>query len=200
MNDNGASTASPGSDSAFWRTERASRASVIIDAADYFAALRSSMLKARRRIMLVGWDFDARIRIAPDDHDGAPPTIGRFISWLARRNPQLQIHVLRWSTGAIKSMFHAHTLATIVRWIRDPQIHLKLDGHHPFAGSHHQKVVVIDDDVAFCGGIDITRGRWDDRSHLSDNPLRRDPDGTAYGPWHDATTALQGAAARALGD
>ncbi|GHC92919.1 phospholipase D/transphosphatidylase [Pseudorhodoferax aquiterrae] len=185
---------------AFWRTEIASRASVIIDADDYFTALRSSMLKARCRIMLVGWDFDARIRFASNEHDGGPATIGRFISWLARRNAELQIHVLRWDTGAIKSMFQANTLMTLLRWIKDPQIHIKLDGHHPFTGAHHQKIVVIDDEVAFCGGIDITRGRWDTRDHKSEEPRRRDPDGTHYGPWHDATTALQGAAARALGD
>jgi phosphatidylserine/phosphatidylglycerophosphate/cardiolipin synthase-like enzyme len=185
---------------AFWRVERASRASVIVDADPYFRLLRAAMLKARRRIMLVGWDFDARIPFAPNGHDGGPPTIGRFISWLARRNPQLQIHILRWDTGAFKSMFHGHTLATILRWIRDPQIHLKLDGHHPFAGSHHQKIVVIDDDVAFCGGIDMTRGRWDDGSHADDNPDRQNPDGTPYGPWHDATTALEGPVAAALGE
>ena len=74
------------------------------------------------------------------------------------------------------------------------------DGHHPPAGSHHQKVVVIDDEVAFCGGIDMTVDRWDTRAHADNEPRRLEPDDTPYGPWHDATTMLKGPAAKALGD
>lgn len=185
---------------AYWRVERATRASVIVDADDYFRHLRRAMLKARRRILLVGWDFDARIRFADGNADGGPASIGKFISWLVKQRPDLDVHILRWDTGAIKTLFHARTLLTVLRWIRDPQIHLKLDGHHPFAGSHHQKIVVIDDCVAFCGGIDMTRDRCDTRRHADDDPCRVNPDGSTYGPWHDATTALEGPVARALGD
>ncbi|WP_232474374.1 phospholipase D-like domain-containing protein [Sphingomonas sp. MA1305] len=173
---------------------------MIVDAEDYFTHLRAAMLKARRRIVLVGWDFDARIAFAGGGGDGGPEAIGEFITWLVRRRPELQVHILRWDTGTLKALFHAGTLLTVLRWIRDPQIHLKLDSHHPVAGSHHQKVVVIDDDVAFCGGIDMTRRRWDSRAHADHEPRRRNPDGSPYGPWHDAAMALEGPAARALGD
>ncbi len=117
-----------------------------------------------------------------------------------KRRPGLHVHILRWDTGALKTLFHGRTLLTILRWIRDPQIHLKLDSHHPLAGSHHLKVVVIDDDVAFCGGIDMTLDRWDTRRHDDDEPRRVAPGGRRYGPWHDAATALEGPVARALGD
>lgn len=184
----------------YWRVEQAARAAVIIDADDYFTALRSAMLKARKRILVVGWDFDARINFAPGNLDGGPPTVGAFISWLVKQRPGLHVHILRWDTGAIKTLFHGRTFLTILRWIRDPQIHLKLDGHHPFGGSHHQKVVVIDDDVAFCGGIDMTQDRWDTRRHDDREPRRIKPTGRPYGPWHDATTALEGPVARALAE
>ncbi|MBB4153942.1 phosphatidylserine/phosphatidylglycerophosphate/cardiolipin synthase-like enzyme [Sphingomonas jinjuensis] len=183
-----------------WRIERATRARVIIDADDYFRIARAAMLTAKKQILLVGWDFDARIRFGGDVDDGAPIEIGRFISWLVKRTPGLQVHILRWDTGAIKTLAHGRTLLRIAKWIADPQVHLRLDGHHPPAGSHHQKVVVIDDAVAFCGGIDMTVDRWDTRDHDDDAPRRVEPDGTPYGPWHDATTLLEGPAARALGD
>ncbi|MBX9787621.1 MAG: hypothetical protein K2Y37_01780, partial [Pirellulales bacterium] len=55
---------------------------MIVDADDYFTHLRSAMLKARRRILLVGWDFDARIEFGDCSDDGGPRTVGKFISWL----------------------------------------------------------------------------------------------------------------------
>ena len=183
-----------------WRIERASQASVLIDAENYFAAARAAMLKAKKQILLVGWDFDARIHFNEEPEDGGPRELGAFLSWLVRRTPGLQVYILRWDTGAFKTLFHGRTLLRIAKWIKDPQIHVQLDGHHPTAGSHHQKVVVIDDCLAFCGGIDMTVDRWDTRAHADDEPRRLEPDGTPYGPWHDAATMLQGPAAKALGD
>jgi phospholipase D1/2 len=54
--------------------------------------------------------------------------------------------------------------------------------------------------LAFCGGIDMTAGRWDTRAHLDDDPNRvRPTTRRRYGPWHDVSTAVDGDAARALG-
>ncbi|MET0370846.1 MAG: phospholipase D-like domain-containing protein [Sphingobium sp.] len=185
-----------------WRIERASQASVIVDADAYFRHARAAMMKAKRRIMLIGWDFDARISLVREDEvkDGAPATIGDYIRWLVDRRPELEIFLLRWDVGALKSMVRPSTLATTLRWMAHSHIHVKLDGHHPPAASHHQKIVVIDDCFAFCGGIDMTADRWDTRHHRDDDPGRVHPDGSAYAPWHDATTALKGPVAAALGE
>ncbi len=195
-------TASPLPDRARWRVERATRAAVVIDADAYFRAARQAMLQAQHQILLVGWDFDARINLAwGDDHPEAPTTVGDFIGWLVRRTPGLQVYILRWDTGALKTLFRGKTLWTLTKWrFLRKRIHLKLDSVHPFGASQHQKIVVIDDCLAFCGGIDMTDERWDTREHLDDQPHRRTPWGTPYKPWHDATTALQGPVARALGE
>ncbi|ENO90239.1 phospholipase D-like domain-containing protein [Thauera linaloolentis] len=182
-----------------WRVEKADRFAFIVDAADYFVVAREAMLAARKSIFLVGWDFDARISLGESDDEG-PAKLGDFVLWLARRSPELEIRLLRWDTGAFKALFRGRTLLTILRWKMHPRITLKLDGAHPFAGSHHQKIVAIDDCLAFCGGIDMTMGRWDQRAHEDEAPARVDPDGTPYEPWHDATSAFDAAAARAIGD
>ncbi|MCP3730227.1 phospholipase D-like domain-containing protein [Sphingomonas sp. MG17] len=185
-----------------WRVEHATKLAVIIDAEAYFRAARQAMLKARKQILLIGWDFDARIMLThddPPDHPEAPREVGAFISWLIARDPQLQVHILRWDLGALKTIFRGKTFRTLLKWRFDAQVHLKLDATHPPGASHHQKIVVIDDCVAFCGGIDMTLSRWDTRDH-SDQCSRTDPDGCDYMPWHDATTAIQGPAARALGE
>ena len=190
----------PGQDC--WCVERATRASVIIDAEAYFRQARAAMMKARRRIMLIGWDFDPAISlIREEEAPGGPPAIiGDFITWLVERTPELEIFLLRWDVGAMKSMVRPSHLITTLKWMAHPRITVKLDGHHPPAASHHQKIVVIDDCFAFCGGIDMTADRWDTRHHRDEEPGRHHPDGSAYGPWHDATTALAGPVAAALGD
>jgi phosphatidylserine/phosphatidylglycerophosphate/cardiolipin synthase-like enzyme len=185
----------------FWRIARASQMSVIVDADDYFSNARLAMLKARRRIMLIGWDFDARIHLVDKGHGpGEPASVGEFIYWLVERNPDLEVFLLRWDVGAIKTVFRGSNLLTLVRWMRHPRIHTKLDSFHPTGASHHQKIVVIDDCLAFCGGIDMTSERWDTRKHRDAEPRRIGPNGKSYKPWHDATTALQGPIAATLGE
>ncbi len=71
---------------------------------------------------------------------------------------------------------------------------------HPAGCSHHQKIVVIDDSFAICGGIDMTGDRWDRPAHEDGDPDRVRPNGKPYGPWHDATMAVQGELATALGE
>jgi phosphatidylserine/phosphatidylglycerophosphate/cardiolipin synthase-like enzyme len=184
-----------------WRIERADKMSLIVDAADYFAIVREAMLSAERRIMLIGWDFDARVRLGPKGKvGGAPATIGRFILWLVKQKPELEVYLLRWDFGALKAMFRGTTPITVLRWALHKRIHVKLDSAHPFGGSHHQKIVVIDDCLAFCGGIDITGHRWDTRQHLDRDRRRVGPNLVPYPPWHDATMALSGPAADALDD
>lgn len=186
----------------YWRAERADRLAVIVDADEYFRLLRRSMLDARKRIMLIGWDFDARLRLDRNERlPGEPRAVGRFIRWLVDREPELEVFLLRWDLGAVKSLTRGTTPFTLLRWVTHPRIHPRLDSHHPTGASHHQKVVVIDDCLAFCGGIDVTDERWDTRAHLDDDPGRRHgllqrP----YKPWHDATTALSGPVAQALSD
>ncbi|KXV56013.1 phospholipase [Acetobacter tropicalis] len=182
-----------------WRVEDADRFSVIIDAADYFVAARRAMLEARHSILLLGWDFDPRIKFG-EPEKGEPATLGAFILWLAERTPTLQIRLLRWDTGALKSLLCWRSLRTLVRWAMHPRITLRLDGKHPFSGSQHHKIVAIDDQLAFCGGIDMTVGRWDTRAHRDHDPRRKSPDGAALKPWHDATSMFDGKAARAIGD
>ena len=182
-----------------WRIEPAGRMAVIVDAADYFVALRQAMLKARHAITMIGWDFDTRVALGPRDDDG-PERLGDFILWLADRTPLLDIRLLRWDTGAFKAMFRGNTLWTILRWKAHPRITLHFDGAHPLASSHHQKIVVIDDSLAFCGGIDITAGRWDTREHRDSDPRRVSPSGRPQDPWHDVSSAFDGQAARAVGE
>ena len=87
-----------------------------------------------------------------------------------------------------------------VKFLSPEQIHLAFDGCHPIGACHHQKLVAIDDSLAFCGGIDLTQGRWDDHEHRDENPLRRDRNGEISQPWHDASAVFTGPAAAAISE
>ncbi len=70
----------------------------------------------------------------------------------------------------------------------------------PFGACHHQKVLVIDDRLAFCGGGDFGVDRWDSAAHLDDDGRRIMPGGLEHAPRHDVVMMVDGDAARALGD
>ena len=184
----------------YWRRETATRAGLIVDASDYFEVGRQAMLKARKRIMLIGWDFDARIELSEERLPGEPRTLGEFVLWLVKRNPDLEVFLLRWNIGALRTLFRGTTIFTLMRWMAQRRIHTRLDGASSLGASHHHKIVVIDDCVAFCGGIDMTSNRWDTPQHRDGDPRRVGPDGSPYAPWHDATTILEGPGAAALGE
>ncbi|HET7709828.1 MAG TPA: phospholipase D-like domain-containing protein [Sphingomicrobium sp.] len=183
-----------------WRVERATRAAVIVDACDYYRAVRQAMLEARHQILIIGWDFDPRIALDRTDGQNEKESLGSFLLALAKRQPRLDIRILKWDFGALKTLFRGSAMLWIARLALQKNIQFKLDGAHPAGCSHHQKIVVIDDSFAICGGIDMTSDRWDRPAHEDKDPHRRRPNGKLYGPWHDATMAVQGPVARALGD
>ena len=83
-------------------------------------------------------------------------------------------------------------------WKPHRRVHLEFDNTHPPGGSHHQKIVVIDDAIAFCGGLDLTCQRWDTPAHAPGDPHRVVAD-QPYPPFHDLMIAVDGEAARELG-
>ena len=184
-----------------WRVERAERVGVIVDAEDYFAHAKAAMRQARRSIYLTAWDFDARIRLTPQmRRPRRPDKLGNLLSWLAATRPDLTIHVLKWDYAELFDLARWSQPLFLRSWLSHSRLQYRLDGDHPAGACHHQKMLVIDDRLAFCGGLDITANRWDTRAHRPDEPLRRQPDGTPYEPFHDVMMAVDGDAARALGD
>jgi phospholipase D1/2 len=184
-----------------WRIERAERFGIIIDAADYFAEAKKAMLNARHTILLIGWDFDLRIRLDPEDGEEEwPDRLGPFLKAIVRKRPGLQVFILKWDAAVLYAPGRQILpVLALDLWTRG-RIHLRLDSQHPPMAAHHQKIVVIDDSLAFCGGIDMTDDRWDCRDHAPQDDRRVRPDGSPFGPWHDATAVVDGAAARALAD
>lgn len=186
-----------------WRVARADQFACVIDAAEYFKQVKAAMLRARHRIMLIGWDFDARttfergVKTLP-----GPNQLAAFLYWMLWKRPALEVYLLKSNLRllpAFDGIWFGLTPVALVNQISSKRMHFAIDGAHPTGSVHHQKIAVIDDAVAFCGGIDLTVDRWDTPAHQDHNRSRRTV-GRSYGPRHDVAAAVDGAAARALGE
>jgi phospholipase D1/2 len=190
-------------DETCWRHAGCRRARVLVDGADYFLALRRALVNARRRVFIVGWDIDSRTPlVGPDGETGddLPVTLGAFLTELVRRRPELRVHLLLWDYSVLYALEREPLPAVKLDWTSPPQISVCLDDVLPIGACHHQKVVVVDDTLAFSGGLDLTIRRWDTSSHELRHPQRKDPRGAGYRPFHDIQMMVDGEAAFALGE
>jgi phosphatidylserine/phosphatidylglycerophosphate/cardiolipin synthase-like enzyme/membrane protein DedA with SNARE-associated domain len=184
-----------------WRAERAERVALLIDGEAYFAAVHDALCQARRSVFILAWDIDSRLRLLRDEpQDDVPQQLLPLISECLARNPQLEVFVLAWDFSMIYALEREWRPLFNGNWREQPRLHFCLDDTHPVGASHHQKVVVVDDALAFVGGMDLSKWRWDTSAHAGDEPRRIDPDGEPYPPFHDLMLAVDGPAARALGE
>jgi phosphatidylserine/phosphatidylglycerophosphate/cardiolipin synthase-like enzyme len=174
------------------------RAAFLVDAQAYFLAFLKAAERAERSILILAWDFDSRTRLDMDAGERGA-SIGTFLNQLVRRRKRLRVHILDWDFPMIFGHDREFPPLYGLNWRPHRRVRLRYDDTHPLAGSHHQKMVVIDDRVAFVGGLDLTLRRWDTPAHHPDDP-RRVALGNPYPPFHDTMVMVDGHAARALGE
>lgn len=184
-----------------WRVEEADRFRLLVDGDAFFHAVREAIINARHSLFIVGWDIDSELRLRPGGAgDGYPESLNALLHAAADQNPQLHIYVLSWDFSMLYAMEREWRPVFKLGWKAHRRIIFGMDGRHPLGGAHHQKMIVVDDALAFVGGMDLTRGRWDTSDHIPDSPLRQDSHGTQYAPLHDMTAMFDGQAARSMGE
>ncbi|GAA0570855.1 phospholipase D-like domain-containing protein [Craurococcus roseus] len=185
-----------------WRVERGGRAAFLLDSAAYFAAAREAMLQARRSILLLGWDFDPRTRLRPGAEGSGPAPdlpdeIGPFLKALIERRPDLEVRVLVWDMPMLIEGGRDLSPRKEPEWFRDSAVRFRL-ARAPAGACHHQKLLVVDGAVAFCGGGDFATNRWDTPRHPDHDPRRREPSGEEHEPRHEVMVLVEGPPAAAL--
>jgi phosphatidylserine/phosphatidylglycerophosphate/cardiolipin synthase-like enzyme/uncharacterized membrane protein YdjX (TVP38/TMEM64 family) len=184
-----------------WRVERASRVAFLVDGEAYFGAVRSALAQARRSIFILGWDIDSRMRLVRGGAtDGLPEPLGDFLNAVIARQRGLRGYVLSWDFAMLYAMEREWLPIYKLEWSTHRRLSFRLDDQHPVGASQHQKLVVVDDAVAFVSGYDLTRSRWDTSAHAAEDPRRVDHRGVAYAPFHDVGIVVGGDCARALGE
>lgn len=136
----------------------------------YYKVLADKIAHARRTIYMLGWQINW------DVHLTAGVRLYDALLNAVKVNPALKIYVLPWNDSAPVNTLDDEAVA-VVRYINTqitgPQrAFAQLAPEHPNASagadmmfSHHQKQVVIDNKIAFVGGMDVCWGRRDDATY-----------------------------------
>jgi phosphatidylserine/phosphatidylglycerophosphate/cardiolipin synthase-like enzyme len=156
---------------------------VLIDGVQALPAIVDELRLARSHVHLTGWYFSPDFALA---RDGELVILRNLLAELAER---VDVRVLAWA-GAPLPLFRPSRHD--VREMRDQliahnKIECALDAKERPLHCHHEKTIVIDDRVAFVGGIDITSesgDRYDTNHH---HPR-------ASVGWHDACARIEGPA------
>jgi len=174
---------------------------VLNDAAGYFAALREALLRATRQVYIIGWDIHSQTRfVGPSGkaEDGYPEELGAFLKALLLAKPDLHINILAWNFPALYAAEREWNSATKFTAGTSDRLRFCFDSSLPLGSAQHQKIVTIDGALAFVGGLDLTIRRWDTSAHAAADPLRVDPDGKPYPPFHDVQCMVDGEAAASV--
>ena len=179
----------------------ARRAYVIPTTKEYYELFATMVRAAREQILIAGWDFQPELRLLRyRDGQGEELALGDLLVDLARENPALDIRIISWNYSLLLAT--TGEILSQAAWTAKlpDNVHFEFDPAEAAGGSHHHKVCVIDDRIAFVGGIDLSVRRWDTAERPPSDSLRVDPAGTTYDPWHDVQMMVEGDAARRLGE
>jgi phosphatidylserine/phosphatidylglycerophosphate/cardiolipin synthase-like enzyme len=155
------------------------RVEPFVDGSEALPRIADAIRSARSHVHLAGWHFDHSFRL---EEDG--PTLRELLAEAAER---VDVRVLAWA-GAPLPLFHpdrGEVREACKKLAGGTRISMALDARERPFHCHHEKLVVVDDETAFVGGIDLT-ALAGDRLDSSRHPRRE-----GLG-WHDTAVRLEG--------
>jgi Phospholipase D Active site motif len=154
---------------------------VLIEGAAYFPALEQAIRAARRSVLIAGWCITPGFALVRDE----PPVLVREL--LGEAAESVDLRVLLWAGAPVPVFTPRRSSVRQGRdWlVRGTRIKAALDSNERPMHCHHEKLVVIDDELAFVGGIDLT-DLGGDRYDTPEHP------GRGRMGWHDVASRLRG--------
>ncbi|HEY3167345.1 MAG TPA: phospholipase D-like domain-containing protein [Candidatus Binatia bacterium] len=186
-----------------WKIAPVESSGLIVDGRDYYRAFYHAARSAKRYIAISGWQFDSNVPLlrGPDaEAAGEEAPLLSFLNGLCEKNPELRVFILAWDFSFVYGLDREWFLQWYVTWMTHESLKFSFDRSAVYDASHHQKFVVIDDKIAFVGGLDLCSSRWDERDHRVENPLRVNADGSPYRSFHDLQSCHSGPIARHLAE
>ncbi len=177
-----------------WQERSVRSVGLLVDGDDYYRAFYQAALRARRYIVLAGWQFDSEACLlrGPDAEKAElPVTMKAFLDALCDRTPELHIRILAWDFHTVFALEREWMQQLVFNWSTNERFEFRFDNTHVDSGCHHQKFVVIDGHTSFLGGLDLCDHRWDTRSHRDPDALRTSR-GKPHKPFHDVQSRIVG--------
>lgn len=160
----------------------------LLDGKEAFDAMLQAIKGAQEYVYIVGWALTPAFALARAD--GVPQAEDDLLTHvLAEVSERVTVKMLIWSGSTL--LFQP--TKTITEQSRDellraaPHIDVRLDDKARPTHCHHQKALVVDGQIGFVGGLDLTTlegDRWDRPGH----PLRHGRN------WHDVALQIRGEA------
>jgi len=155
----------------------------LVDGAEALPRIATALERATSHVHIAGWHFSPEFDLV---RNGRPTVLRNLLGEVSTR---CDVRVLAWA-GAPLPLFKPSR--GMVREMRDrlcdgTGIQCALDAKERPLHCHHEKTIVIDDEIAFVGGIDLTSqsgDRFDSSTHMA----------RASVGWHDVCAAIRGPA------
>ena len=155
--------------------------SVHVDGEETFTAIIESVRAARSFVHIAGWHMEPDFLLSKD------PDL-TLEELLVEAGKRVDVRILLWGGAPLPPPFRprrAEAKELAARFSTHAGMQLAIDSKERLLHCHHEKIVVIDGDLAFVGGFDFTSigaSRLDDSSHPPRKPMG----------WHDAAFEIRG--------
>ncbi|XP_076444985.1 LOW QUALITY PROTEIN: phospholipase D1-like [Babylonia areolata] len=138
-----------------------------VDARSYFEAVAEALEKAKEEIYITDWWLSPEIYMKRPMVDGDHWRLDVILERKASQGVRVFILLYKEIEAAlmIKSIYSKQVLMgkhENIKVLRHPD---HIPGKGILLWAHHEKLVAIDQQIAFVGGIDLCYGRWDDAQH-----------------------------------
>jgi len=154
---------------------------VHIDGEEAFKAIREAIRSARSFVHITGWHMEPDFTLDEE-------TSATIEDLLVEAGSRVVVRILLWGGAPLPPPFRprrAEAQEVAARLSRHAGVQVAIDSKERLLHCHHEKVVVIDGDLAFVGGFDFTAlgaSRLDSSSHPPRQPMG----------WHDAAFEIRG--------
>eukprot|EP01125_Pyxidicula_operculata_P003698 TRINITY_DN1494_c0_g2_i1.p1 TRINITY_DN1494_c0_g2~~TRINITY_DN1494_c0_g2_i1.p1 ORF type:complete len:2944 (-),score=819.76 TRINITY_DN1494_c0_g2_i1:104-8935(-) len=150
-----------------------------VDGKETYRAMCSAIRAAKESIFICDWFFSCEVYLI---RDSFPLKDEDRLDIILRKKAEegVQISILIWNETKIATTLNSEYVQKKMEDLNPPGTNnIKVQRHpfsYPVKWSHHQKILVIDQDVAFIGGLDLCFGRFDDCNHnIVDVDMKRGP-------------------------
>ncbi|KAI3690084.1 hypothetical protein L2E82_48059 [Cichorium intybus] len=165
-------------------TDDGSQAQWFVDGRAAFEAIALAIEGAKSEIFMCGWWLCPELYLRRPFQANASSRLDALLEAKAKQGVQIYILMYKELALALKinSVYSKKKLVAIHENVRV----LRFPDHFSsgvYLWSHHEKLVIVDNDICFIGGLDLCFGRYDSHEHkVGDDPATLWPGKDYYNP------------------